>query len=548
MRLDDALYNDFLQQMQELENFRMTYASAHPEVPMDRDDPDVKRLVEAMAFFSARTHRAGLRNIDGAQLRMFRQCFPYLLAPLPAMTMLKAAPGGGFAETVVIPAGCEFQLTPAGGPGAIFRTLHDLTLRPLSMDRVSMPLTPGRGYRLLLEMAAPYHRSEAVGDLSLHINHLNNYKASLQVFHTLRRHIRSASVFYDAAVGEESVGAPAELSWGLPEPEEEWRNPLLKERFFFHFPRQELFLNVHFPPPPATWRKLTVCFDLDAGWPSNLILSRDIFHLHTVPAMNLKRAMAQPILCDGTKEEHPIRYPDTAGGFQPQFVTGVYRVEEGGMVPMRPGILSGASGTYEIRQEPAPGGGTEYCLLLNFPEAVAASRAIAIEVYWLQRGFSGAAGRRLSIMPYNREIAGVSWESLGDVVPHADNGLGELRDIFLNLFTLKNKPELDLDDLYAILQAMGNVLDGEFLAVANLLTGIRVEQALPRKGEREGTLRKIYTLRFSKLDPAFEPQAETFLAHVGRILDGWQPEAVIETRMEAAAPSPAPAGQPKESR
>ena len=533
MRLDDDLYNDYLEQMQALENFRMSYAAAHPEVPMDRDDPDVKRLVEAMAFFSARTHRAGLRNIDGAQLRMFRQCFPYLLSPLPAMTMLKAVTSGSFAETVTVPAGCEFQLTPVGGDPAIFQTTSDLTLRPLTLDRATMPLTPGSGYRLHLEFSAPHRRSEAVGDLRLHINHLNNYKASLQVFHTLRRHLRRASVLYDRTAGEEGTGAPAEITWGLPEPEEEWRNPLLKERFYFHFPRQELFLDLHCPPPAGGWQRFTVTFELDSGWPENLVLSRELFHLHTVPAMNLKRAMAQPILYDGTREEHPVRYPDAAGRFEPQFVSGVFRVEEEGMVPMRPGILSGVGGSYELRQQSAPGGGTEHRILLNFPAAVERSRTIAVEAYWFQRRFSRAVGQRLSIVPYSREFFGVSWESQGDVVPHQDTRIGGSRDVFLNLFTLKNKPELDLDDLHAILQAMGNVLDGEFREVAALLAGIRVEQALPRKGDREATLRKVYHLQFTKLDPTFLPQAETFAHHVGRILDGWQPEALIETRMEA---------------
>ena len=54
MKSDDNLYKLFLEHMHELENFRMSYAAMHPATPLDREDPDVRRLTEAMAYFCRR--------------------------------------------------------------------------------------------------------------------------------------------------------------------------------------------------------------------------------------------------------------------------------------------------------------------------------------------------------------------------------------------------------------------------------------------------------------------------------------------------------------
>jgi type VI secretion system protein ImpG len=72
MKSDDNLYKIFLEQMHELENFRMSYAARHPTIPLEREDPDVRRLTEAMAHFAARTHLAGIRNIIEFRQRLCR--------------------------------------------------------------------------------------------------------------------------------------------------------------------------------------------------------------------------------------------------------------------------------------------------------------------------------------------------------------------------------------------------------------------------------------------------------------------------------------------
>ena len=48
-----------------------------------REDPDVRRLIESMAFFTARTRLSSIRNIQNTRRRLFEQYFSFLLHPVP---------------------------------------------------------------------------------------------------------------------------------------------------------------------------------------------------------------------------------------------------------------------------------------------------------------------------------------------------------------------------------------------------------------------------------------------------------------------------------
>lgn len=538
MNLDEALYRRFQEQMRELENFRMGYAAAHPSVPLERDDPDVRRLVEAMAFFAARTHYAGLRNIHKVQLRIFHQLFPYLLAPLPSMGMLQCRPSGQFAETVSLPKDTEILITPGNKAPAIFRTLHDLRILPVTLREVSMPVVFGRGLRLMLRLKAFYSRSDDIGRIRFHINHLNDYQASLRIFHALKTHVKRSFIVFDEKVTENSRGTPCELIYGPPESDDAMSrslHPIQKEQLFFQFPVQDLFLSVRIPSTPANWTEFTICMDLDAGWPQNLRLNRDVFQLFVTPIINLKKDAAMPVICDGTNESYPIRHPDTGKGYELHSVKGVYRVDPEGMIPMRAGILSGGTGSYEIEQETDAGENRNCRLVLNFPEALKSPRTIALEALWIQPGFSDSMLRRkLTIAPYTRNIVGASWALLGELTPHAENRFSENMDGFLHLLTLKNKVALNIDDLLGMLRTLGSVFRREFRQIADLLVDLRIEDApaVKTRGGGPEILKQIYFLRFKEFDPGLTPLVETFMAHVGALLDAWISGPVIEARME----------------
>ncbi|OPY12636.1 MAG: hypothetical protein A4E66_01073 [Syntrophus sp. PtaB.Bin001] len=533
MRIDEGLYKAFLEEMSALENFRIAYASLHPGVPLDREDPDVRRLIEAMALFSARTRLAGSRNISATSRRIFQQFFPYLLSPLPSMAIVQAMPTRQFVEPVVFPKGSEIILSPESGGGAVFRTLSELRILPVTITKFSM-LLKDKGYRIALRFGASFTRSEDIGMLSFCINHLNNYESSQTVLFHLQRHLRKASVIFDEKVDEESSGIPCDVSFGLPQDDDNFEHPLHRERIFFHFPWQDAFLNVQVPQVSRSWSDFTIMLDLDAGWPRKLVLNKDVFQLFAVPVVNLRHAMAQPISCNGTQERYTVRHPDMNYGFEVHSVQGVYEVAKEGMTFIKPGILSGSAPSYETEEQVDNQGHKRHYLHLHFPEAFERSRTIATEALWFQPWFTDKISERLTVVPYSRRTVGLKWDLLVSPIPHAENLFRDSIEGFLHFLTLTNRETLGRDELMDILQVMGVMRQKQFQTLTELLVDVRIEKSPMRDTQFSGLLKHGYILRFQEYDPSMEPLMEIFLKRVENILNAWISGAKIGLQKEIA--------------
>src|SRR5271170_4845228 len=196
----DDMYKAYLEEMQALENFRVTYTSVHPGAAVEREDPDVRRLVDAMAFFTARTRASVTRNLLATQRRMFEQYFSFLLTSMPSIGFVQAAPTGRFVDTTVLPRGSEITLTPEGLPGAVFHTLADLRILPIRLEAIETLLRSRSGFRVILTFRARFPRNEEVETIPLLVSHLDDYRASLGVLYQLRKHLEGVSVVF----GEDS--------------------------------------------------------------------------------------------------------------------------------------------------------------------------------------------------------------------------------------------------------------------------------------------------------------------------------------------------------
>jgi len=537
MKIDEGLYKTFLEEMNALENFRIAYASLHPGVPLDREDPDVRRLIEAMALFSARTRLAGSRNISATSRRIFQQFFPYLLAPIPSMAILQAQPTRQFVEPVLFPKGSEIIFSPESGGGAIFRTLSDLRILPITLTRFSMLLLDS-GFRIALRFSASFPRSEEIDRLSFCINHLNNYESSQMVLFNLKRHLKRASVVFDEKATEKSSGIPCDVSFGMPLDGDDHAHPLHKERVFFHFPWQEVFLNVKVPRASRSWSDFTILLDLDSGWPRKLVLNQDVFQLFAIPIVNLRQGMAQPILCDGTQERYTIHHPDMDYGFEVHSVQGVYEVGKEGMTFVKPGILSGSAPSYETEEQTDGRGRKQHYLYLHFPQAFEKSRTIATEALWFQPWFTKKISERLTVNPYSRRTVGLKWDLLVKPIPHAENLFQDSVEGFLHFLTLTNRETLGRDDLLDILQVMGVMRQKQFQALSELLVDVRIEKSPMRDTQFSGLLKHRYILYFREYDPSREPLMEIFLTQVENILNAWISGAKIEVLKEIAGSKP----------
>jgi type VI secretion system protein ImpG len=524
----DDLYQAYLEEMHALENFRVTYTGVHEGVPLEREDPEVRRLIEAMAFFTARTHASALRNILGTHRRLFQQFFSFLLSPLPSMGFMQATISGRFAEPATLPADCEVMVSPEEGQGAIYRTLNDLRILPIKLDGVDTLVKPRGDLRVALHFKTGFARNDDVGTLSFFINHLNDYQASLNVLDNLRKHVKSASVVFDQKVTDETVGAACELSFGATSDTDghpHSPHPIQKCRLFFHFPQRELYLNVKVPAPPRNWKRFSIFFDLAPAWPKNLRLNPDIFQMFTVPIVNLRAGNAQPILCDGTHERYPLRHPELQRKFALHSVLGVYELAEKGKIPLRPGLIAGGSGSFEVERAFEAGHEVSY-LKLNYPEAFEEAKKLVIEALWLQPWFSEKVAGRLSVALHERDLAGLDFELLGDVRPHVANTLYNDVEGLLQILAMKSKAQLTLDELQALLNALGTFKNSTFRQIPALLEQLDVTNVpLPR--EQGGGLQYIYRFRLKEFDATFRPMVDAFMRQIVNLLNGWTPDGNV---------------------
>src|SRR5438552_1344500 len=140
----DDVYKVFLEEMQALENHRVTYTSVNASAAIEREDPEVRRLIESLAILSARSRIASQRSLLATQRRLFQQYFSFLLAPCPAMGLLQLEPSGQLADEVVLPRGTEVAVSSEGAR-ALFVTQRDVRLLPIRLEGCETLLRPRSG-------------------------------------------------------------------------------------------------------------------------------------------------------------------------------------------------------------------------------------------------------------------------------------------------------------------------------------------------------------------------------------------------------------------
>ncbi|MEN9796417.1 MAG: hypothetical protein RL653_113 [Pseudomonadota bacterium] len=553
--MDDALYKTFLAEMEELEKFRMAYAALHPRAPLGREDQDVRRLVESLAFFTARTRLSGQRSILRSTLRLFRQHFSFVLDPLPSMGLLRARTDARFVDAAEVPRGTLVAVSrPAENtaaqepPSLQYRTTAPLRLLPVRLESVdTWKRGPQEGQRLMLRFAASFPRNDELGAVRLYVRHLGEFTSSLAAHHHLKRALHRAFVVFDENVGEDSTGAPCRLRFGAPpvapEAAEAFEHPLQRARAFLQYPEQALFVDLELPTPPRNWRTFTVCLDLSPRFPSQLRLNVDSFELNVVPLVNAVRQTANPVEWDGTREAQLLTHPDASAGFRLHSLVGVYRLDaDKGLVPLRPGVVDGGEASYEVDVD-GNGAARRALLSVELPGAFERPAVVSADAFWLQplaQPLDPAASR---VRPSDRHLEGVAWDCLGALSPSVDNPLGRSQDGLLRLLSLKNQRFLGLGDLQFLLSALGAADARHFRELLPLLEALSVA-TLPFARAGSG-FKYVYRLRLAELDPYLLPLVDLFSAQLLDLLRAWSTEEIVELvvhvpnlELEQAYPQP----------
>jgi type VI secretion system protein ImpG len=534
MYKEEIDYRVFLEELQDLAEFRLEYSMDNPSAGLDADDPDVKRIIEVLAFFGARTKNIALRSWDSTNRRLYQQFFSYMLTPIPSMAMMQAIPNGRLTESLDVLAGTEFGLEPEEGGLVMFRNSRPLRVLPLTIESVKQESLPDKGIRILLTFVADFPLNEQPEIINLHINYLNDFTLSHKVMHFMRESLLHASVQYGQYDPEQTF-LNCEFNLNICTDNiatDEWRHPIEVERSYFHFPQQDLFLELDIPSGPRNWKQFTIALDCNKPWLRQLRLHQNIFQLFVVPLANNHRSMAQPIICDGTLERYTIRHPKPELGFCLQNVLGVYEVGEKGMLPFRPGVLAGGNGSYELEKGPRQdSGGDLYWLVPHFPSAFQKPRTLVVEVLWQQPWYDRILQSQYKINVFRKQVPGIEWELVDTVIPHAENNQFTNVTRYLSLLTLMHINTFSAQNLRDLLSAMGSVTDGKFKNVFDSFVDLRLEEE-PLGEETGHKIKQIYYMQFKPYLDVTIDIIEPFILHVGLVLDSWISEALVEVRWE----------------
>jgi len=520
-----------LEELRLLDDERVRYQLEHPSAQLGMEDPDVRRLIEALAYSSVRTRQTTMRNLFVTWKRLLSAYFHFILQPLPSMTMLQAVVTPQMTDTVTLPRGSSMQFRTLDGAVGSFQTLSELRVVPITLARVELQLTK-QGFRLVLMFLSLHQRGDNLGTIPIHINYLDHYPASLKLHHLLRKHLKECFVFYDGNFGPNTSGVRCEVTFGMyfDRPyEDNAQNPLEQVRTFFHFPSQDLMVYITIPPATQTWNRVYVCMDLDHDFPRDQPLHRDVFRPHTVAVANRYRAFSRTIDCDGTKDEYPVRFLNNDSTFAMERPLGVYRTTAKGLEPLGHAALGTFRQAYEIEEQTSDTRFPSYSLIIRRPEAFMDPQQLVVEAHWYQPLFVNGAVGPVQVIPLERVAAGLDFRQIGLLSQSLDSPLRQDPDRLLYLLSLKMKPVLQKEELLDLLEMFGSLERSPFARMTKLLS--KITHSIVPDGTLSGAgIRHVYHIEVAPHDDQDTPMLTQYLLQLVNILDAWDYEARVDIR------------------
>ncbi len=536
--MDAEIQREFLNELQALDELLLERQRG--PVFVQREDPDVRRLMESLALFSARTRHAASDVLRSSVQRLVHGHLDDFLIPQPTRCMVRAVPSPRLVDPVTLPQGTRLRVQTLDDDVGIFTTTRKLVIRPLQLDWAEPQLRGRRGFRILLRVRTQGAPQELSEPLSLHLSHLDDYPASLRLFTRLRRHLQQVSVVYDevptpdqvgqlckpvfGGSGEGAVTADAVLGFDRAP-----AGTIAGIREFFHHPARELFLHLGLARPAKPWRQAWLCIDLDDAWPQDQVISEAMFRLFVVPIENLFTESAEPIKADGTRTTFPMLSWQPELRAQYHSVMEVTQQKPSGADVILPAYLASGRESYEVDLD---SGGPQ--LKLRLPDAFARPRVVSVMTRWYQPWFDDVAVGKLRTTLQTRRVDGVELQVQSDIRPHEVSPL--LRDAsgMLEVMSRRAKRILSRQDIIKLMSILGAHERGHHGDVAADILHIEAREE-PADLRRGGGVAYVYRVTLARVDEDRRGLQEDYLERVGELLAAWSSNPV---RIELHRPSP----------
>jgi len=452
--LADQLLPYFNRELVAIRRLAGEFADAHPKIagrlrmsPDTVDDPHVARLLDGVAFLSARAQARLDDEFPELTDTLLNVLYPHFLAPFPSCAIAQFTPKPDLQAMVEVAAGYTVDTEAVRGQSCRFRTANAVTLWPVKIESARLmglpftapanPLAAGAvaALRLVISTLSPEAKLSEIGLDRLRLFIRGAQATSLPLFEALAGHTIGVAladspgdpspVILPGTAVSPAGFAPDEAL--LPWPARSFSGfRLLSE--YFAFPQKFMFLDLaglDAKTLVTDTGKFEIYIYLNRS--SNELeraVSAEMFALGCVPIVNLFTQRCEPIAMDHTATEYRI-LPDArrSGVMEVWSVNTVREVRPDTTTrPWRPfyrlgnaADAGGDGGFYtEIRRDAAAGvGGTDMFLAPydpKFDPTQKSSSVLSVEAICLNRDLPaelpfGGGHPRLTALNPNTAIA-----------------------------------------------------------------------------------------------------------------------------------------------
>ncbi len=426
----DSLLPYFNRELVAIRQLAAEFAKAHPKIagrlrlsPDAVDDPHVARLLDGVAFLSARVQARLDDEYPELTDTLLGVLYPHYLAPFPSCAIARFTPKPDLQAMVDVPPGFEIDTESVRGQSCRYRTTSQLTLWPVriaSARLTGLPFTAPANtlangavsvLRLVLTTLNPETKFSALGMDKLRLFLCGSPATSLPLFELLAGHTLGVAladtpndpmpVLLPKTSLSEVGFAPEDAL--LPWPARSFSGfRLLSE--YFAFPQKFMFLDLSGLAAKSLLHdsnKLEIFIYLGrSSGELERAVNEEMFELGCTPIVNLFRQRCEPVNLDHTSIEYRV-LPDArrSGVMEVWSVNSVTEVRQDTTTrPWRPFYRlsetasggDGAGGSYHAvaRAANATLGGTDTFLTLfdtDFNPAQKIDSVLAVEALCLNR-------------------------------------------------------------------------------------------------------------------------------------------------------------------
>lgn len=334
--MGDSLLPFYNRELDALRGLARDFAETHPKIAgrlrlgADTvDDPHVERLLEGVAFLSARAQQRLDDEFPEISDALLGVLYPHYLAPVPSAAIVQFTCKPDLRVPLTVPPGTMLDTEPVGGEAVRFRTAYANTLWPVEIESVRLtglpltaPVNPAAqgarsSMRVTLKLTDPEATFAELGTDALRCFLRGPSEQTLALYELLVGHTCGVALADGPNDGRPTLLPAASVQPAGFAPEEAlypWSARsfsgfrLLTE----YFAMPEKFLFIDFKGLEARTLvqdtdRLELFIYFDQAAPAlERRLGRDCMALGCTPVVNLFPRQCEPIALDGTRTEYPV--------------------------------------------------------------------------------------------------------------------------------------------------------------------------------------------------------------------------------------------------